>query len=212
MHEKAGIKSPLLFKILLGVVIGIVVILGAIFAWLNRPEPIDIIASDTMFQNEPVLHTTPQASPERETSLITVYVSGHVKRPGVFEFEYGAHIWQAIEAAGGMTYYADQNAINLAQRMTDEQHIIVFGIDDNMPPSVANVGLSNGTGTGGLININTASISQLQTLSGIGEARARDIIAHRDARGGFATIYELMNVPGIGEGIFARIKDDITVD
>ena len=143
--------------------------------------------------------------------LVVVYVSGEVYNPGVFEFYEGARIVDAVTAAGGKTSYADPNAINLAARLVDDQHIIVFSLEDNMPPTAA---ASGGTGQAadGRININTATSEQLQTLSGIGPVMAGNIISHREARGGFATIEEIKNVSGIGERTFENLRDRITVD
>lgn len=157
---------------------------------------------------------------------IMVYVSGHVLSPGVFEFYEGARIVDAINAAGGFSPYADQNAINLAARLIDAQHIIVFSTEDNMPPSTiaagnaagntaSNVGSANNQETNspsGLININTATSDQLQSLNGIGPSRANNIIAHRQARGAFNSIEEIKNVSGIGQSIFDGLRNDITVD
>jgi len=225
--DKYNIKAPLLFKILLAVVLVAVVVLGVLYINSQRAEPMTIVgASDEEVTSEnatladtnaPLVTavTTPQVIDHTSISdFIIVYVSGHVRNPGVFELAQGARLWQAIELAGGMTEYADENAINLASELVDEQHIIVFGIEDNMPPSIAQTqatGQAAATANS-VININSATLAQLQTLSGIGEARARDIINHREARGGFARIEDIMNVPGIGEGIFARIRDSITVD
>ena len=213
--DKYNIKSPLLLKILIGVAVLAMLALGIVYINIQRAEPLAIVGSE--HQNTPNAATRPENTtynPQNTTAgspasaaIIVVYVSGHVHSPGVFEMADGARMWQAIELAGGMTEQADENAINLASELFDGQHIVVFGIDDNMPPSVAAAGQA-----GGLVNINTATAEQLQSLSGIGEARARDIINHREARGGFASIEEIMNVPGIGEGIFARIREGITVD
>jgi len=225
LMDKYNIKSTLLLKILIALAIVIMVVLGIVYINVQRSQPMAIVDAEdrttpsATAQQETTTYS-PQASPTEAVrspapnSIIVVYVSGHVHNPGVFEMVDGARLWQAIELAGGMTEYADENAINLASELFDGQHIIVFGIEDNMPPSI--VGGQDGGQTvgtaGGLININTATAAQLQTLSGIGEARARDIINHREARGGFASIEEIMNVPGIGEGIFARIRYGITVD
>ncbi|MDR2167316.1 MAG: ComEA family DNA-binding protein [Clostridiales bacterium] len=201
IRARLNIKSAALFKVIMAVAIGVIAILGVVYVNVLRSEPAIIVEAAAPEADAPAPYTTTPAA------IIIVYVSGHVYSPGVFEFPRGARIWQAIEAAGGMTAYADENAINLAAEMADGQHIIVFGIADNMPPS------SDGAtaAVGGPVNINTATAEQLQTLSGIGEARARDIISHREARGGFANIEEIMNVPGIGEGIFERIREFITV-
>ncbi|MDR2183198.1 MAG: helix-hairpin-helix domain-containing protein [Clostridiales bacterium] len=142
---------------------------------------------------------------------IMIYISGEVYSPGVFGFYEGARIADAVEAAGGMTQYADPNAINMSARIVDEQHIVVFSLADNMPPSPQASG-GAGIGADGLVNINTATSEQLQTLSGIGPVTAGNIISHREARGGFGAIEEIMNVSGIGEVTFGNIRDRITVE
>jgi len=210
LRLKLGIRSKTLFKVLIGIVAVVLVVLAVVYINVLRSEPAFLVIAGDSDEEQPAPATT--AAPALPGTIV-VYVSGHVRSPGVFEFDEGARIWEALEAAGGMTAYADKNAINLADFLVDAQHVIVFGIDDNMPPSVLQGDAPDaGMTAGGLVNINTATHAQLQTLSGIGEARARDIISHRQARGGFATIEEIMNVPGIGEGIFARIRDFITVD
>jgi len=98
----------------------------------------------------------------------------------------------------------------LAARLTDAQHIVVFSVADNMPVSAQAGGV--GQADGGLVNINTATSEQLQVLSGIGPVTAGNIISHREARGGFGSIEDIMNVSGIGERTFENIRDRITVD
>ena len=215
LMKKLNLKSKMTAKLLLFGAIGVVAFFAVFYiVQLNqlRNTALVLVGMDVEARGSAV-----DGGPAQQDEMpveprpITVYVSGEVYSPGVFRFYEGAHIVEAIEAAGGMTQYADPNAINLAARMTDEQHIIVFALRDNMPPTVQTVGVP-GQGANGLININTATSEQLQTLSGIGPARADSIIRHREARGGFANIEEIMNVSGIGESIFGNIRDRITVD
>ena len=139
-----------------------------------------------------------------------VYISGEVHYPGVFKFELNedVRIFHIIEKAGGKTDAACPNAINLAAPVQDGQHIIVFNIDDSSRPKPA---LTGQPALPGLININTATYQELQVLHAIGSARATAIIRHREVRGGFNSIEEIMNVSGIGQSIFDGISDRITV-
>ena len=207
-------KKPTLFKALIGVVAFVLVGLVVVYVYVIRPAPeVELYAA----ANSPHAVTTPYHTDPIPTepipTPIMVQVTGEVYAPGFFELYYGDRVWQAIEAAGGLTDDADISAINQTLFLYDTQHIFVHSIEDNMPPATgASPQGGDAAASNFPVNINTATVVQLQTLSGIGEARARDIINHRTARGGFDTIYDIMNVPGIAEGIFARIRDQITVN
>jgi len=194
-------KPSTVLKVAFALVLVAAIVLGIVFADSIRGNDDFVITNDS----------NPNADYDYEASTvvpveIVVYVSGHVHNPGVFTLYEGARIWQAIESAGGMTEYADENAINLAAVLTDGQHIRVLAVGE------ADTATGGIAGSGGLVNINTASATQLTTLSGIGPARAEAIIRHRDARGGFRNIEEIMNVSGIGEAIFDNLRDRIYVE
>ncbi len=145
-----------------------------------------------------------------------VHVCGEVVSPGVYRMRSGQRAFEAIALAGGFTAEAAQEYLNLAQPVTDgmklevpdklwaEQHAGAAGQSGEQIP-----------GPGGQaharVNINTASKEELMTLRGIGEARAEDIIRVREQRGGFGSIEEIMEVPGIKNAAFEKIRDDITV-
>lgn len=165
-------------------------------------------------------------SPESEKIWIYVDVCGAVATPGVFQLEEGSRVFQAIEAAGGYLEDAAQNCVNRASILSDGQQLYILtqeemqqqGID---PAQAALQGqdTAGGQAAAGLqgqqddrVNINTADESQLTTLTGIGSTRAQAIIAYREANGPFAAIEEIMNVQGIKEGTFTKIKDDIMVE
>jgi competence protein ComEA len=127
----------------------------------------------------------------------------------------------AIEAAGGLQPNADQSAVNLAARLSDGQKIVVPKINEPV------TGIESSTPQGGQpkpqsglatpskenpINLNTASAEEFDLLPGIGPTHAADIVAYRTQHGSFNTIDEIMNVPGIGQTIFDRIKDLIYVE
>ena len=142
-------------------------------------------------------------------NLFFVYVVGAVYKPGVVEVEEGTRLYQVIQKAGGALETADLSKINLASIVKDEQKIIVPYIenkDDKVNDNSANVQASVR-----LVNINTASEAELQTLNGIGASTAKKIVDYRNQNGDFNTVEEIMNVSGIGQSKFDSIKNDITV-
>lgn len=165
-----------------------------------------------------VLQPAPTKAP------IVVHVIGAVPRPGVYEFAEGARVQDAIDAAGGLLATANPDAVNLAAFLTDGQQLNIPYQSGRSPAEEDNTSLIlPGAGTGGappeqgssspaLININTASSEELQTLPGIGPALARRIIDYRTENGPFTTIEDIMDVSGIGPATFERIKDLITVN
>ena len=165
---------------------------------------------------------------------IFVDVCGAVANPGVYELDEGSRIFQAVDAAGGYLPEAAQNYLNRARSLTDGQQIYVpteEEIAENLEALASKVpealqsgasedtgregnsedSLAEGVGSNSGINLNTADAAQLCTLSGIGQSKAEAIIAYREEHGGFASIEEIMNVEGIKEGTFSKIKDKISV-
>ena len=150
-------------------------------------------------------------------SEVYVDVGGAVVTPGVYRLREGARVAQAIDAAGGLTPEADVAGLNRASKVTDGQKIHVPTVGEQQA-SIAEAGVDGGTsassgvsGATGLVNINTASAAELQTLSGIGPSMAQSIIDERTKNGAFASVDDLMRVSGIGEKKLAKIKDCICV-
>lgn len=139
---------------------------------------------------------------DSENQTLFVHVCGAVLTEGVYELSCGSRISDAVYAAGGFSADADTEYLNLAAVLSDGMQIRVPVLGEAL------VGTNQQTG---LINLNTATLEELCTLSGIGEAKAGDIIAYRENNGLFKTVEELMNVSGIGEKLFGKIKDKITV-
>ena len=168
---------------------------------------------------------------EMQQAMIYVDVCGAVANPGVFQLAAGSRVFQAIEAAGGYLPEAALTCVNRAGVLTDGQQLYILTQEemerqgrDPAEMAGASDGQMNGSaGTGqntgmnaqvqqdNRININTADEAQLTTLTGIGATRAQAIIAYREENGPFAAIEDIMNVQGIKEGTFAKIKDEIVV-
>lgn len=150
---------------------------------------------------------TTEEQPETEAVReVWVYVSGNVAYPGVYCLPEDSRVFEALEMAGGMTDQAAEEGLNLAQRITDGQQIYVPGISD----AAGNQTSDSGSQADGRININTASVEELKTLPGIGDAKARAIIEYR-SRQPFQSIEDIMNVSGIKENSFQLIRDLICI-
>lgn len=143
---------------------------------------------------------------EEKAASIWVYVCGEVRAPGVYELPEGSRITDAVEAAGGMTGDAAKTYLNLAETLSDGQKIEVPSVE--MAEALEEAAAQD---TSGLVNLNRATEAELMTLSGIGESKAKEIIRYRESRGGFQKPEDLMNIPGIKEGVFHKIRDQITV-
>lgn len=185
----------------------------------------DILDVDTDNESEAV------SDKEMQQAMIYVDVCGAVANPGVFQLAAGSRVFQAIEAAGGYLPEAALTCVNRAGVLTDGQQLYILtqeemerqGLDPAEMAKASDGQMNGSAGTGqntgvatqvqqdNRININTADEAQLTTLTGIGATRAQAIIAYREENGPFAAIEDIMNVQGIKEGTFAKIKDEIVV-
>ena len=165
----------------------------------------------------------------KQTESFYVDVKGSVKKPGVYKFKKGKRVYDAIEEAGGLKKNANTSNINLAKKLTSEMVIYVYDnseIKNNDSLSCNNIcnievievnnciennDTNNKESSNALVNINTATIEELLTLTGIGESKAKSIIEYRSTNGSFKAIEEIKNVSGIGEALFNKIKDKITI-
>ncbi len=149
---------------------------------------------------------------EQETSKPVVYICGEVKKPGLYTCDADSRIADVVELAGGFLEDADDTCVNMAERVTDSQQIIILKKGDVTARVSDNAGETGADAQGkGLININTADEVMLKTLPGIGDQKAKAIITYRQDGGQFSKIEDIMKVPGIKDGAFSKIKDLITV-
>ena len=150
-----------------------------------------------------------QVSEEKESGA-TVHVAGAVRRPGVYRLRAGARVELAVRRAGGATARADLSQLNLAAKVEDGKQVLV-------PERVATAdGAAGGASApapapGQPLNLNTATLEQLDALDGIGPATAQAILDYRDEHDGFGTVDELGEVPGIGEVRLASLREQVRV-
>lgn len=161
-----------------------------------------------------------------DSQSFVVYVSGYVNNPGVYELSAGSRVIDAIDAAGGYSKEAYDNYLNLASLISDGQMIYVPSEEEVESGSIergvasgadgsgvggvtGGNGGGNSSGSGALVNINQASKEELMTLPGIGESKADKIIAYREENGRFSTPEGIMEISGIKDGLYNKIKDKI---
>ena len=146
-----------------------------------------------------------------------VDIKGEVLRPGVYEFSCESRIQEVIKKAGGFTEEADETKINLAQKITDQMQIIVPNVhskqEDGLTEGNSEKGSSTNTSVSnskqGTININTATLEELQTIKGIGKKKAEAILQYRKEHGAFRTKEDLLQVKGIGKKALEAIESQV---
>jgi competence protein ComEA len=218
-----------------GLAIGI-----GVFVWLigfmllvNNNKKID--DESVVAISEPVEEKKEEVKVTKEDKILKVDIKGSVKKPGVYEVKENTVVNDVIALAGGLKSGATTKNINLSKKVKDEMVIYIYtsselkkftnnqvecNCDDVVISSCEGASIiynepSNNNdesvlGTT-LININTAGINELMTLSGVGEAKAKAIIEYREKNGSFKSIEDIKNVSGIGEAAYQKIKDYITV-
>ena len=155
------------------------------------------------------------AVPQEEqepAETVYVYVCGAVNAPGVYELKKDARVFEAITLAGGVTAEAAPEAVSQARTVADGEQIYVPTVREvQMQGSGVEDIVTGNADVSGKININTAGKEELMTLTGIGEAKAQSILDYREEHGKFGSIEDLMLIEGIKEGVFNKIKEDITI-
>ena len=160
---------------------------------LGQDNTVKISKSD-----EPVEQNTIIESPK-----IYVHVAGSVKSPGIYQLDSGTRVYDAVLAAGGFTDKANQASVNMARALNDGEQLVIS--------SESTGAVYEGALSSTLISLNQASSSQLEDLPGVGPALAGRIVDWRTANGGFKAKEDLLNVAGIGDKLFASVKDLVTL-
>ena len=195
----------------------VIILIVSIVATLNLLDKDDDIEETYISYVESTTTTI------NDANMFYVDLKGAVKKPGVYKVKQGTIVNELIELAGGLTKNAYTNNINLSKRLTEETVIYVYTTSEikKMTTTTTANPISYDTyaidttevvdsNNKDLVNLNTASINELTTLTGIGEAKALAIVAYR-TQTPFKSPEELMNISGIGESLYAKIKDNITV-
>ncbi|WP_433535275.1 helix-hairpin-helix domain-containing protein [Micromonospora sp. CA-249363] len=186
----------------------VVVLAAAGWAWRSRPhaEPVA----------PPVAEATPggaagAVSPSASGELV-VAVAGKVRKPGLVRVPAGARLADALREAGGPLPGVDVALLNPARKVTDGE-LIVVGVTPPPPPPAGAAGPAAGgaPAPGGVLNLNTATLAQLDALPGVGPVLAQRILAYRDQHGGFTAVGDLRQVEGIGDARYEQLKDLVTV-
>ncbi len=152
---------------------------------------------------------------DKETQMLFVHVAGAVARPGVYQVKEGSRVIDALGAAGGTLKLSDANALNLAAKVCDGQKVYVPKKGEAPPQQVqeaSGMGLGASFESGGKVNLNTASIEQLDALPGVGPSTAKRIIDYRNTSGPFKRVDNLKDVDGIGAKKFDQLKDLVCAD
>lgn len=186
----------------------------------STEEVVDIFKETE--EKEKVQTKEEEQTTKTNQNKVIVDIKGMVNNPGVYEVETTSRVNDVITLAGGLKEGADTSNINLAKIVYDEMTIIVYSSEEvlekykqevcicNCPYIENNACIEENTNSD-LININTAGIEELTTLTGIGDVKAEAIIKYRNEVGKFTTTEDLLKVDGIGEALFEKIKDHITV-
>lgn len=177
--------------VVLGIALVFVCAVGVWWQLRDNPDPVPLVSSDT-------------GTPSPASEQLVVAVSGAVHKPGLVRLRSGSRVADAIDAAGGLLPDAQLGNLNLARKLRDGELVTVGG-----PQSVAVSGAPGEPGA--LIDLNTATLAQLDELPGVGPVLAQRIIDYRTSHGGFSSVDELSEVDGVGETRFGRLKDLVTV-
>lgn len=206
----------------------VLVMLVMFFAWSSMEShkaevQNDLPALSTSFSATSRAETsqpkTVTSASKSESDKIFVDIKGAVRKEGVYELTSGSRVTDVVKLAGGFTDDADKKSVNLAEKVADEAVIYVARVGEEVTPASAPSQAKNTPASGAQqdadsaqINLNTATLEELQTISGIGAKRAQDIIDYRDNNGGFSSVDDLKNVSGIGEKTLEKLKAEVTVD
>jgi competence protein ComEA len=202
---------------LTGLILVIVATLAGVGFWYSRslPKPIQIAEAPASASAAPAspasgeaVSDAPGASASPAAQLI-VDVAGWVHRPGVYRFDPGARVVDAVNRAGGARDGADLTLLNLAAPLVDGQQVLVP--KEGQTVAVGGTGTTTGPGGTAIVNINTADETTLETLNGVGPALATAIIQYRTEHGPFTSVDQLDDVSGIGPATLEKLRPQVTV-
>lgn len=169
----------------------------------KEEEPLETVSEDVLEESD----DKPEKEEKKEETIV-VYVCGCVKNPGVYELPSDARVSDAVQLAAGFHENAAKEAVNLAKKVEDGEQIYIPSKDEVSKQIDSVEGMKEDDDC---VNLNTADLEELKTLPGIGDAKAKSIINYREEHGGFKNIEEIMQIEGIKDGVFQKIKDKIKV-
>lgn len=197
-------------KVIAGIVAGLAAVTGYFFYQQSDSS----IAEEPIFAANPLVEQVESPAEEVKPSIIKIDVKGAVQLPGVFIADEGDRVMDLIDDAGGFHPDADRDKVNLAQLVEDQMVIYVPEIGEEtetLPPTAATtVSGAAGGNEDGMVNLNTATETELMTLTGVGPSKAAAILEYRE-KTPFQSIEDLKNVSGIGDKTFEKLKDSITI-
>lgn len=182
----------------------------------EQRELISVLEAGAEETVTPMVSKENSEEPQEKKGELVVYVCGAVNEPGIYTLPENSRLYEALAMAGGFSAEADPAYHNLARSIADGERIYILSYEETKElTTVEQIDGENGEhtqqGNISLINLNTATAEQLTSLPGIGEAKASNILEYRKKVGKFTAIEEIMNVSGIGEAMFEKIKDKIMV-
>ena len=186
-------------------IVACIMILGTVFLIFNEKKSGDVGIGES-FSEENIDEETSEGEPSASATPVYIHVYGEVKKPGVYTFAWEPRVCDVIEKAGGFTKKADQTSLNLAMSVSDGTQVVVEKKGKDKQSSKEESAEDDKR-----VNLNSATKEELMTIPGIGESKATQIISYREEQGRFQKPEDIMNISGIKEGVFNRIKDYIRV-
>jgi competence protein ComEA len=204
------------------VYVAVALVVAAVGArYLLTSSPRSGGASPLLLPSAPAVPSSPSSSPSAEATQdgepLVAYICGAVRRPGVYRLEPGSRVADLLARAGGACSGAQLEGVNLAAKLSDGQQVVVPKAGQAVAAGAAG---ATGTSAGSAdslaapaapVDLNTASLEELDALPGVGPSTAQKIVDYRTANGGFKSVDDLKNVSGIGDVRFAALKDLVTV-
>lgn len=207
-HMKQIILSHKWIVIILCILVGIYFLWPIITEGSTIMPDSSVLAADTSKVNSTAnqdsnsISTNNDAVPNDEENTVIVYVTGAIQSPGLYKVPSRSTIGDVIKEAGGALPYGDVESINLAENVQSGQHIhIRFNFHGNPESLLRNQ----------KVNINTATVKELDSLPGIGPTMAKRIDEYRQSKGAFTSIEDIKHVKGISDGVFKKLRDKITI-
>lgn len=207
-------KTTKIFKIIVIIVISILVALWLWYSSSNNFPPETNKKNNTNISQKQINSITKStSSTSNKGDKIAVHVAGNVINPGLYYFDPTKRVYDAVKTAGGFSQDADQNKINLAQKLIDGQYLYIPKIGETTVSTITTTPQdpTSPPTSNAKVNINIATQSELEEITGVGPSTAENIIKYRQENGNFSSIEDIQNVPGIGTGKFENMKDEIVV-